>query len=236
MKWLKKLICFFSFTLFAIMVGIAPQRAFAEDGVSVVPEGEPTVSDEISVVPEEEPTVLDEIPVGPEEEQVASDEVPIVVEEDQVVSEEIPVVPDEEQISTEEVQTSSADEETAVLAGEEQTASAEMQAASPEVSFIFPSVYVEPSTGIATASVSTMFSGAPQAQITVRLEQLRDGNWVILGESIHRETSSPAKGYYTRTWPVDHGYYYRAYAIVSLQDEDKNVLLERSTEGSSVYY
>ncbi|MDE7297422.1 MAG: hypothetical protein K2N94_01170 [Lachnospiraceae bacterium] len=158
------------------------------------------------------------------------------MEEDQVVSEEIPVVPDEEQISPEEMQISSADEKTAVPTGEEQIDSAEVLAGSPSVIMIHPSVYVDPSTGEATASVTTVFSNAPQVQVTIRLEQLRDGNWIILGESIHRETSSPAHGYYTRTWPVDHGYYYRAYAIISLQDEDKNVLLERNGESSSVYY
>lgn len=200
MKPLKKLICIFSFALFALMLGMAPQQASAEE-LSADPDGQAL----------------------PETAQQAEQEenVPSAAEET--------LTPAEEQ-ATAEQGTPSADAETTIPAEEEQVQPRDVSL------LINPSVYIDEKTGMGTAFVTVMFNGVKEAFINVRLQQLRDGEWITLGAGMHFTQSSPAYQDYTRTWPVDSGYYYRSYVIVELYDADGNIVHEAAQESVSIYY
>ncbi len=203
MKPLKKLICIFSFALFALMLGMAPQQASAEE-LSADPDGQA-------------------LPETAQQAQQAEQEenVPSAAEET--------LTPAEEQ-ATAEQGTPSADAETTIPAEEEQVQPRDVSL------LINPSVYIDEKTGMGTAFVTVMFNGVKEAFINVRLQQLRDGEWITLGAGMHFTQSSPAYQDYTRTWPVDSGYYYRSYVIVELYDADGNIVHEAAQESVSIYY
>ena len=203
MKPLKTLICIFSFALFALMLGMAPQQASAEE-LSADPDGQA-------------------LPETAQQAQQAEQEenVPSAAEET--------LTPAEEQ-ATAEQGTPSADAETTIPAEEEQVQPRDVSL------LINPSVYIDEKTGMGTAFVTVMFNGVKEAFINVRLQQLRDGEWITLGAGMHFTQSSPAYQDYTRTWPVDSGYYYRSYVIVELYDADGNIVHEAAQESVSIYY
>ena len=203
MKPLKKLICIFSFALFALMLGMAPQQASAEE-LSADPDGQA-------------------LPETAQQAQQAEQEehVPSAAEE---------TLPPAAEQATAEQGTPSADAETTIPAEEEQVQPRDVSL------LINPSVYIDEKTGMGTAFVTVMFNGVKEAFINVRLQQLRDGEWITLGAGMHFTQSSPAYQDYTRTWPVDSGYYYRSYVIVELYDADGNIVHEAAQESVSIYY
>ncbi len=241
MKPLKKLICIFSFALSALMLGMAPQQVLAEE-LGSDPDGQALseAAEQVEQVEQEEnvPSAAGETLTSAEEEQIAAeqgtpsatDETLNLAEEEQATAEqEIPAAA-EETMTPAEQQTPSADAETTVPAEDE-------QAQPRDVSLLInPSVYIDEETGMGTAFVTVMFNGVKEAFINVRLQQLRDGEWITLGAGMHFTQSSPAYQDYTRTWPVDSGYYYRSYVIVELYDADGNIVHEAAQESVSIYY
>ncbi len=224
MKPLKKLICIFSFALFALMLGMAPQQASAEE-LSADPDGQalPETAQQAQQAEQEEnvPSAAEETLTPAEEQATAEQGTPSADAET--------TAPAEEQ-ATAEQGTPSADAETTIPAEEEQVQPRDVSL------LINPSVYIDEKTGMGTAFVTVMFNGVKEAFINVRLQQLRDGEWITLGAGMHFTQSSPAYQDYTRTWPVDSGYYYRSYVIVELYDADGNIVHEAAQESVSIYY
>ena len=221
MKPLKKLICIFSFALFALMLGMAPQQASAEE-LSADPDGQ-ALPETVQQAEQEEnvPSAAEETLTPAEEQATAEQGTPSADAET--------TAPAEEQ-ATAEQGTPSADAETTIPAEEEQVQPRDVSL------LINPSVYIDEKTGMGTAFVTVMFNGVKEAFINVRLQQLRDGEWITLGAGMHFTQSSPAYQDYTRTWPVDSGYYYRSYVIVELYDADGNIVHEAAQESVSIYY
>ncbi len=242
MKPLKKLICIFSFALFALMLGMAPQQASAEE-LSADPDGQALPETAQQAEQEENvPSAAEETLTPAEEQAAAEQETPSAAEETLTPAEEQTAAeqgtpsadaettaPAEEQ-ATAEQGTPSADAETTIPAEEEQVQPRDVSL------LINPSVYIDEKTGMGTAFVTVMFNGVKEAFINVRLQQLRDGEWITLGAGMHFTQSSPAYQDYTRTWPVDSGYYYRSYVIVELYDADGNIVHEAAQESVSIYY
>ncbi len=221
MKPLKKLICIFSFALFALMLGMAPQQASAEE-LSADPDGQALPETAQQAEQEENvPSAAEETLTPAEEQATAEQGTPSADAET--------TAPAEEQ-ATAEQGTPSADAETTIPAEEEQVQPRDVSL------LINPSVYIDEKTGMGTAFVTVMFNGVKEAFINVRLQQLRDGEWITLGAGMHFTQSSPAYQDYTRTWPVDSGYYYRSYVIVELYDADGNIVHEAAQESVSIYY
>ena len=222
MRLSKRLVCIFSFALFAMMFSMAPQSVRAEELAGYENEGQ-AVSEDI--------TTAEEVPSPSDEAQTASGE-----QQTPSAAEEVPSPSDEVQAASGEQQTPSAAEEVPSPAEGEQASSEEALAAGDISLYINPSVYIESDTGIASVQVRVMFGGVAEAFINVRLQQLRDGEWITLGAGMHYDKTSPAYESYTRTWPVDSGYYYRAYAIVTLYDAQGNEVHHATQESTTIYY